>query len=265
MTNVVGTQNLLDISLKFGVDRYIQISTDEVYGSLGDRGYFTEETPLNPHSPYSASKASADLIVKSYHDTYDLPVNITRCSNNYGPYQFPEKLIPLTINNCLEGKEIPLYGNGLNVRDWLYVEDHCAAIDAVINEGISGDIYNIGGNNELSNIELVKLIIQCISESKPDLGVSEELITYVNDRKGHDWRYAIDAAKIRRDLGWRPNIKFDDGIKRTISWYLNNQEWLRSIVTNDYINYYNSVYKFDQLRRTLSQAKLVDQDLIKRA
>jgi len=242
-TNVLGTQNLLDISLKFEVERYVQVSTDEVYGSLGDTGCFTEETPLDPHSPYSASKAAADLLTKAYYYTYNLPINITRCSNNYGPYQFPEKLIPLTIYNCLSCKNIPLYGDGLNVRDWLHVEDHCTAIDLVINKGAEGEIYNIGGNNERSNIDLVKLIIRQLADAKPSTGISEDLITYVEDRKGHDRRYAIDSTKIRRSVGWIPSIKFEDGIGETIEWYLNNQGWLNSVINKKYMDYYRANYK----------------------
>lgn len=229
-TNVLGTQVLLDAALNFGVKKFIQISTDEVYGSLDANGYFTEKTPIDPNSPYSASKASADLLAKAYHETYDLPVNITRCSNNYGPYQFPEKLIPLTILNCLSGKNIPVYGNGLNVRDWLHVDDHCTAIDAVLNKGRIGEVYNIGGNNEWTNISIVKLVIRQMSEILPESGISEELIEYVDDRKGHDWRYAIDSSKIRDELGWRPQITFEDGIRKTILWYLDNREWLNSVI-----------------------------------
>ncbi len=229
-TNIIGTQILLDAALNFGVEKFIQISTDEVYGSLGTNGYFTEKTPLDPNSPYSASKASADLLAKAYYETYDLPVNITRCSNNYGPYQFPEKLIPLTILNCLSGKNIPVYGNGLNVRDWLHVDDHCTAIDAVLNKGRIGEVYNIGGNNEWTNIDIVKLVIRQMSEILPESGISEELIEYVEDRKGHDWRYAIDSSKIRNELGWKPQITFEDGIRKTIHWYLDNREWLNSVV-----------------------------------
>ncbi|MCK5342039.1 MAG: dTDP-glucose 4,6-dehydratase, partial [Candidatus Heimdallarchaeota archaeon] len=232
-TNVLGTQVLLNASLNFGVEKYIQVSTDEVYGALGPTGYFTEKTPLDPNSPYSASKASADLLTKAYHETYNLPVNITRCSNNYGPYQFPEKLIPLTILNCLSGKKIPVYGNGLNVRDWLHVEDHCTAIDAVLNKGKSGEVYNIGGNNEWTNIDIVKLILRQMSEILPESGISEELIEYVEDRKGHDWRYAIDSAKIQNKLGWKPQVKFEEGIRKTIYWYLDNREWLNSAIDNN--------------------------------
>ena len=242
-TNILGVQNLLELSLDFGVKKYIQISTDEVYGSLGKTGYFTEKTTLDPHSPYSASKASADLLTKAYYDTYKLPVDITRCSNNYGPYQFPEKLIPLTILNCLSGKNIPVYGDGLNVRDWLHVEGHCAAIDTVVNKGRVGEVYNIGGNNERTNIEVVKLIIRQLSETLPGSGISEDLIVYVEDRKGHDRRYAIDSTKIQRELGWEPRIKFEDGIRETIKWYLSNRDWLNSVINQEYLKYYDINYK----------------------
>ena len=214
-TNIMGTQVLLDASKKYGVKKYLQVSTDEVYGSLGATGYFTEETPLAPNSPYSASKASADMMVRAYHETFNLPVNITRCSNNYGPYQFPEKLIPLMISNALEDKELPVYGDGLNIRDWLHVEDHCSAIDLVLHEGISGEVYNVGGNNEKTNIEIVKLILKNLS--KP-----ETLIKYVKDRLGHDRRYAIDSSKIQNELGWKLKYNFEAGILETIKWYIRN-------------------------------------------
>ena len=217
-TNILGTFTLLDAANREGV-RYLQVSTDEVYGSLGPTGYFTETTPLDPHSPYSASKASADLLVKSYFDTHRLPVNITRCSNNYGPYQYPEKLIPLLITNCLAHKPLPVYGDGLNVRDWLYVEDHCRAIDLVLHQGMAGEIYNIGGHNEKTNIEIVRLIVSYLHDHV-DAAIDESLITYVADRKGHDRRYAIDPEKIGRDLGWKPETRFEDGIVKTIEWYL---------------------------------------------
>lgn len=242
-TNVLGVQNLLELSLDFGVKKYIQISTDEVYGSLGNTGYFAENTPLDPHSPYSASKASSDLLTKAYYDTYKLLVIITRCSNNYGPYQFPEKLIPLTILNCLSGKNIPVYGDGLNVRDWIHVEDHCAAIDTVVNKGRVGEVYNIGGNNERTNIEVVKLIIRTLSEALPESGISEDLIAYVEDRKGHDRRYAIDSTKIQRELGWKPRIRFENGIRETIKWYLSNRDWLNSVINKEYLKYYDINYK----------------------
>jgi dTDP-glucose 4,6-dehydratase len=241
-TNILGVQNLLKASLDLEVKKYIQISTDEVYGSLGESGYFTEETPLNPRSPYSASKASADLLTQAYHTTYGLPTVITRCSNNYGPYQFPEKLIPLIILNCLKDKKIPIYGDGQNIRDWLYVEDHCSAIDSVIQNGVPGEVYNIGGNNEKTNIEITKLIIRTLAEILPGTGVSEELITYVKDRKGHDRRYAIDSTKIMRELGWKPATNFEEGIRETIQWYLSNQEWLFSTDSHEYREYYSKIY-----------------------
>jgi len=213
--------------------KFLQISTDEVYGSLGKEGFFTEKTPMAPNSPYSASKASADFLVRSYFKTYKLPANITRCSNNYGEYQFPEKLIPLTIKKLLDHKKTPVYGDGLNVRDWLYVKDHCSAIDAVLNKGKLGEVYNIGGNNEKSNIEIVNLIVDYI-KNNVDPKVSENLIEFVKDRKGHDRRYAIDSSKIKEELGWSPKTKFEDGIKKTISWYLNNKEWLENIESREY-------------------------------
>ncbi len=216
-SNVLGTQVLLDAANQFNVEKYIQISTDEVYGTLGSTGYFTETTPLAPNSPYSASKASADLVVRAYHETFNLPINITRCSNNYGPYQFPEKLIPLMIYNALKDKPLPIYGDGKNIRDWLYVYDHCTAIDLVLHKGKIGEIYNIGGNNEKQNIEIVKLILKQLK--KP-----ESLITFVNDRLGHDKRYAIDSSKIQKKLGWKPKYSFETGIKETIDWYLN--KWM---------------------------------------
>lgn len=221
-TNMMGTQVLLDASKKYNIEKYIQISTDEVYGSLEETGYFTEETPLAPNSPYSASKAGADLLVRSYHETFNLPVNITRCSNNYGPYQFPEKLIPLIIANAYENKNLPVYGDGLNIRDWLHVEDHCSAIDSVLHKGKMGKIYNIGGNNEKTNIEIVKLILEKLD--KP-----ESLIQYVKDRRGHDKRYAIDSSKIQNELGWNPNYTFETGIEKTAMWYLDNIDWWKNI------------------------------------
>jgi dTDP-glucose 4,6-dehydratase len=241
-SNVLGVQNLLQVSLQGEVEKYLQISTDEVYGSLGKSGLFTESTPLNPRSPYSASKASADLLTQAYFHTFNLPVNITRCSNNYGPYQFPEKLIPLTILNCLSGKKIPVYGNGLNVRDWIHVEDHCSAIDLVLHKGVTGEVYNVGANNERSNIEIVKLIIEILADLRPDLKVSEDLISYVEDRKGHDWRYAIDSTKIYNALTWKVKIDFVEGLTRTIQWYLDHNDWLSSIITNDYRTYYIKNY-----------------------
>lgn len=277
-TNILGTQNLLDAARCAWVTgkdeqgyptwrrdvRFHQVSTDEVYGSLGDEGFFTEDTPLCPHSPYSASKASADFIVLAYRDTYKMPVTITRCSNNYGPYQFPEKLIPLVIKNILEGKRLPVYGKGTNVRDWLYVEDHCKAIDLVVCHGKNGEIYNVGGHNEKQNIEIVRLIIGTIyqiMEKEPDYRkmlkkketnengqikidwINESLITFVKDRLGHDQRYAIDPSKITHDLGWVPETKFEDSIVKTVKWYLDNQEWVKNVTSGDYQNYYENMYK----------------------
>jgi dTDP-glucose 4,6-dehydratase len=241
-SNVLGVQNLLEISLKFGVKKFLQISTDEVYGSLGATGSFNEKTPLDPRSPYSASKASADLLTQAYFHTFNLPINITRCSNNYGPYQFPEKLIPLTIFNCLNGKKIPVYGDGLNIRDWIHVNDHCSAIDLVLHRGAVGEIYNIGAQNERSNIEIVKLIIQILAELRSDLKISEDLISYVDDRKGHDRRYAIDSTKIQTDLHWRPKIEFTEGLSETIKWYIAHEEWLVSVINDDYLTYYMKNY-----------------------
>lgn len=217
-TNIMGTQILLDAAKKYEVKKYVQISTDEVYGSLGVTGLFSEETSLAPNSPYSASKAAADLLVKAYYKTYKLPINITRCSNNYGPNQFPEKLIPLIITNALEGKDIPVYGDGLQIRDWLHVVDHCSAIDLVLHKGKTGEVYNIGGNNEKTNIEVVKLILKKLNKS-------ETLIKHVKDRLGHDRRYAIDSSKIQNDLGWKTKYNFDKGIAQTINWYIENREW----------------------------------------
>ncbi|AEF95431.1 dTDP-glucose 4,6-dehydratase [Desulfotomaculum nigrificans CO-1-SRB] len=234
-TNVMGTQILLDAALKNKIYKFVQISTDEVYGSLGETGYFTEETPLAPNSPYSASKAGADMLVRAYYETFKLPVNITRCSNNYGPYQFPEKLIPLIIANAQEDKEIPVYGDGLNVRDWLHVIDHCCAIDAVLHRGKPGEVYNIGGNNERKNIEIVKTILEILN--KP-----ESLIKFVTDRPGHDRRYAIDATKIKKELEWEPSYPFEKGIKETIRWYLENKEWLDKVRQGEYREYYQRVY-----------------------
>ncbi|MEG1512777.1 MAG: dTDP-glucose 4,6-dehydratase [Raoultibacter sp.] len=240
-TNVLGTVMLLDCALHawrnaeglFGNHKFVQISTDEVYGSLGADGFFTEETPLRPRSPYSASKAAADCFVSAYWSTYGLPINVTRCSNNYGPYQFPEKLIPLMILNALQGISLPVYGDGCNIRDWLYVEDHCRAIDLVIEGGAAGEVYNIGGNNEHSNIDIVRDIIGQLSK-RTDSSINEGLITFVSDRLGHDRRYAIDAGKIKRDLGWSPKISFDEGITKTIAWYLTHEAWLERIVTGAY-------------------------------
>lgn len=276
-TNILGTQNLMDCarsawvsgkdsngypSWRAGV-RFHQVSTDEVYGALGEEGYFTEETPLCPHSPYSASKASADFIVCAYRDTYHFPVSITRCSNNYGPYHFPEKLIPLIINNILEGKKLPVYGQGLNVRDWLYVEDHCKAIDLVINNGRDGCIYNVGGHNEQRNIDIVKLIIDIVHrtmESRPEFRVllkrqeldaegktdiswiNYDLITFVKDRLGHDLRYAIDPTKIKNDLGWYPETTFAEGIEKTVLWNLENRKWVNEVTSGEYQQYYDHMY-----------------------
>ncbi len=237
-TNVLGTQVMMDACRKYGITRYHQVSTDEVYGDLPlDRPdlFFTETTPIHTSSPYSASKASADLLVQAYHRTFGLPVTISRCSNNYGPYHFPEKLIPLMIANALNDKPLPVYGEGLNVRDWLYVEDHCKAIDLIIHKGKVGEVYNIGGHNEMKNIDIVKLICK-------HLGKPESLITYVTDRKGHDMRYAIDPTKIHNDLGWLPETMFADGIQKTIKWYLENKEWWETIVSGEYQNYYEKMY-----------------------
>ncbi|RYL93946.1 dTDP-glucose 4,6-dehydratase [Sporolactobacillus sp. THM19-2] len=234
-TNVLGTQTLLDVAKSRKINKYLQISTDEVYGSLGPDGYFTETTPLAPNSPYSASKASADMMVRAYYETYGMNVNITRCSNNYGPYHFPEKLIPLVITNALEGKELPVYGDGKNIRDWLYVEDHCAAIDLVLHKGKPGEIYNVGGHNEKQNIYIVELIVDT-------LGKSRDLIKHVTDRLGHDRRYAIDPTKIETELGWKPQYTFETGIKETIQWYLDHEEWWRKIKSGEYMDYYKKQY-----------------------
>lgn len=249
-TNVIGTQVLLDIAKEnwkvnptdkfcrlYKEDvKFLQVSTDEVYGSLGSSGLFTEKTLISPNSPYSASKASADMIVRAYSETFGLPMNITRCSNNYGPNQFPEKLIPLMINNCMSEKKLPVYGDGFQVRDWLHVSDHCAAIEKVIFEGKQGEVYNIGGNNEKKNIEIVKLIIE-------KLGKTDELIEYVKDRPGHDRRYAIDNSKITNDLGWSPRYTFEEGMEETVNWYLENQSWVSNIVSGEYIKYYDKMYE----------------------
>lgn len=234
-SNILGTQTLLDAANNHGIEKYLQVSTDEVYGSLGPEGYFTEETPLQANSPYSASKAGADLMVRAYHNTFDLPVNITRCSNNYGPYQFPEKLIPLMISNALEDKELPVYGDGKNIRDWLHVYDHCTAIDLVLHKGKAGEVYNIGGNNEKTNIEIVKLILN-------ELNKPESLIKFVSDRLGHDKRYAIDSSKIKDELGWKPKYTFETGITETIKWYLDNQDWIKKVKSGEYQKYYNKMY-----------------------
>ena len=245
-TNVLGTLVMLnaakaawelpDGTFKEG-KKFLHVSTDEVYGSLEEEGeYFYETTPYDPHSPYSASKASSDMLVKSYMDTYKFPANITNCSNNYGPYQFPEKLIPLIINNALQGKSLPVYGDGKNVRDWLYVEDHCSAIDLIIRNGREGEVYNVGGHNEKSNLDVVKIILK-------ELGKSEDLITFVKDRPGHDRRYAIDPTKIHNELGWLPQTKFEDGIAKTIEWYLANKDWWQEIISGEYQKYYEKMYK----------------------
>lgn len=276
-TNILGTQNLLDAARRAWVTgkdetgypvwkagkRFHQVSTDEVYGSLGKDGFFTENTPLCPHSPYSASKTSADMIVMAYHDTYHMPVSITRCSNNYGPYHFPEKLIPLIINNILEGKQLPVYGKGDNVRDWLYVEDHCKAIDLVVHEGKEGEVYNVGGHNEMTNIDIVKLTIKTIHDMMAEDKelrkilkkqvkdadgeiaidwINDSLITFVKDRLGHDQRYAIDPTKIKNDLGWYPETMFAEGIVKTIKWNLDNQEWVKEVTSGDYQKYYEQMY-----------------------
>ena len=237
-TNILGTQVLMDACRKYGIKRYHQVSTDEVYGDLPlDRPnlFFTEETPIHTSSPYSSSKAGADLLVLAYHRTYGLPVTITRCSNNYGPYHFPEKLIPLMISRALADESLPVYGKGENVRDWLYVKDHCAAVDLVMREGKVGEVYNIGGHNEKSNLEVVKIILE-------KLGKPESLITYVTDRPGHDMRYAIDPTKIHDELGWLPETKFEDGIEQTIEWYLSNKEWWENILSGEYQNYFDKMY-----------------------
>ena len=283
MTNILGTQNLLNAARKAwttGRDatgyptwrpgvRFHQVSTDEVYGSLGPDGFFTETTPLAPHSPYSASKTSADLVAMAYHDTYRMPVSITRCSNNYGPYHFPEKLIPLIINNILEGKQLPVYGDGSNVRDWLYVEDHCKAIDAVIHRGRAGEVYNVGGHNERKNIDIVRTIIRTIRQlmteqpayrdalrkriAGPDGlptvdWIDDSLITFVTDRLGHDQRYAIDPTKISTELGWRPETDFETGIVKTVRWNLEHQDWIREVISGDYVGYYERMYAGRELK-----------------
>jgi dTDP-glucose 4,6-dehydratase len=239
ITNILGTQVLLDMSRKFKVQRFHQVSTDEVYGDLPlDRKdlFFVESTPIHTSSPYSASKASADLLVQAYHRTYNLPVSISRCSNNYGPYHFPEKLIPLVISRAIKNESIPIYGKGENVRDWLYVQDHCEAIDLIIRKGKNGDVYNIGGHNEKTNLEVVKIILQHLNRP-------ETLITYVSDRAGHDLRYAIDPSKIYKELGWFPKTTFEQGINTTINWYINNHEWLNSILSGEYLKFYDQKYK----------------------
>lgn len=249
-TNVVGTVTLLNAAktawetengYKEG-KKYLQVSTDEVYGSLGKEGYFMETTPLDPHSPYSSSKASADLMVKAFYDTYKMPLNTTRCSNNYGPYQFPEKLIPLIINNCLSKKPLPVYGDGLNIRDWLYVEDHCKAIDMVLEKGRIGEVYNVGGHNERNNLYIIKTIISYVHDNV-DSSVDESLIKHVEDRKGHDRRYGIDPEKIKTELGWHPETSFEAGIVKTIKWYLDNKSWMDNLTSGAYEEYYKKYYK----------------------
>ncbi len=248
-TNVLGTVNLLNVArlnwaegegFKEG-KKFLQVSTDEVYGSLGETGYFMETTPLDPHSPYSSSKASADMIVKAYSDTYKFPVNITRCSNNYGPFQFPEKLIPLIINNALDHKTLPIYGDGMQIRDWLFVEDHCKAIDMVVRNGKLGEVYNVGGHNERHNVTIVKTIISYINENV-DKEVTEALMKHVEDRKGHDRRYGIDPEKIKNDLGWYPETSFEVGIKKTIKWYLEHMDWMKNVTSGAYQEYYAKMY-----------------------
>lgn len=250
-TNVMGTANLLNAARRsWMVDgkmtagkRFYHISTDEVYGSLGDHGFFTETTPYDPRSPYSASKASSDHLVRAYHHTFNLPVVVTNCSNNYGSYQFPEKLIPLMIHNICNSKPLPVYGKGDNVRDWLWVEDHAAAIDLVYHKGVDGETYNIGGNNEWKNIDLVKTLCSIMDQKLGRAGgESEKLITYVKDRAGHDLRYAIDASKIKRELGWEPSIRFEEGLEKTVDWYLANEEWLKSVTSGEYLSYYQKQY-----------------------
>ena len=248
MTNVVGTVNLLNAAKLQWKDNsegklFYHVSTDEVYGSLGEEGFFYENTNYDPHSPYSASKASSDHFVRAYHDTYKLPVVISNCSNNYGSFQFPEKLIPLAINNIKNNKPIPVYGKGENVRDWLWVEDHAKAIDTIFHSGKIGDTYNIGGFNEWKNIDLIKLLCNIMDNKlQREPGTSEKLISYVTDRAGHDLRYAIDASKLSNDLGWKPSLQFEEGLEKTVDWYLNNEDWLNNITSGDYKKYYNNQY-----------------------
>jgi dTDP-glucose 4,6-dehydratase len=253
-TNVIGTVTLLNVAKDawsqdeegYKGHKFLQVGTDEVYGSLSlddSEAYFREDTPLDPHSPYSASKAAADMFVKAYWDTYKFPANITRCSNNYGPFQFPEKLIPLMINNALHHKALPVYGDGLNVRDWLYVEDHCKAIDMVLSNGLLGEIYNVGGHNERSNITIVKKIVEICASAVTDPQITEALITYVDDRKGHDRRYGIAPDKIKADLGWYPETTFEEGISKTIQWYLDNSNWVERVTTGEYQDYYKAMYQ----------------------
>jgi len=248
MTNIVGTVNLLNAARHIWKDdledkRFYHISTDEVYGSLGAEGFFVETTPYDPHSPYSASKASSDHLVRAYHDTYKLPVVISNCSNNYGPNQFPEKLIPLIINNIRHSKPLPVYGKGENVRDWLYVVDHARAIDVIFHQGADGQTYNIGGHNEWKNIDIVRLVCQIMDEKlEREKGTSEKLITFVKDRAGHDLRYAIDSSKLQHELGWVPSLQFEEGIRHTIDWYLSNQQWLDEVTSGNYLKYYEGQY-----------------------
>lgn len=244
-TNVVGTANLLEAALQrhreLGRFRFLHVSTDEVYGSLGESGFFTETTPYSPNSPYSASKAAADHLVRAYHKTYGLDTVTTNCSNNYGPYQFPEKLIPLMIRNARDGIRLPVYGDGMNVRDWLFVEDHCRALDLAFHKGASGETYNIGGDNEITNLELVKLLCRSMDD-KLGGGSREQLITFVTDRPGHDRRYAIDATKISNELGWAPEVSFEQGLDTTIKWYLDHEQWLEDCISGEYQNYYDRMY-----------------------
>jgi dTDP-glucose 4,6-dehydratase len=250
MTNVIGTVNLLNAAknlwqekMQHGSNLFYHVSTDEVYGSLGAEGMFTEETAYDPHSPYSASKASSDHFVRAYHDTYGLPAIISNCSNNYGPYHFPEKLIPLAIHNILHSKPVPVYGKGENVRDWLFVEDHAKAIDTIFHKGKTGDTYNIGGHNEWKNIDVIRLLCRIMDQKLGrEKGESEKLITFVKDRAGHDLRYAIDSGKLQRELGWTPSLQFEEGLSRTVDWYLANQEWLKQVTSGDYLNYYEQQY-----------------------
>lgn len=247
-TNIKGTQILLEAARKYPVERFVQVSTDEVYGSLGETGFFTEESPLSPNSPYAASKAAADLLCRAYHKAYGIPVIITRSSNNYGPYQFPEKLIPLMIRNALIGKELPVYGEGKQVRDWLYVEDNCRAIDLVLQKGRVGEIYNIGGGCEKRNIEVVEMICDILERLVPDTvalyGSPRARIRFIKDPRGaaHDFRYALDCSKIASDLGWRPRVCFEEGLEKTVKWYLENQDWVESVITGEYLTYYERVY-----------------------
>jgi len=250
-TNIMGTHTLLDVAKQFWYEeecwtedrRFLQISTDEVYGTLGHSGYFKEDSPIQPRSPYSASKASADLLAKAYHETWEFPVCITRCSNNYGPYQFPEKLIPLMINNACNHKPLPVYGDGLQVRDWIHVEDHCEAIDLVFQNGVTGDVYNIGGTNERTNIDVVKNIIDLVREQLSDDSINEDLIRFVKDRPGHDRRYAIDSSKMKKELKWNAKISFEEGLESTVQWYINNEDWMNQVASGEYMRFYDLHYK----------------------